>query len=217
MSKYDDFWRANEAAGGLVEAIANEKAGNYTFRRYGSFTIETADVCTLISKLENLPPEMDAFTWMHETTFRNYSESNPNAKNNPSDDFDLYDVGPRQINVGLLKANILNKYISIKGLDLAKIIGTKSPLFTGDPIENARCGARILLRQGQSVIVGSKNNQKYTMFPPVALSTWTTMPLDEKNERRIVAFTGPEARPNRLASWQKFGPMFKKFFEEFQK
>jgi hypothetical protein len=213
-SKYDKFWQANEQAGNLVETIDNYKVGNNTFGKYGRFTIESADICLLISKLEGISPEIDAHTWLNETTFRNYSESNPNTKNNPNDDFDKYDVGPRQINVGLLKANIAVNYISIKGLDLFKITGTKSPIYNGDPIQNAQCGARLLKRMGQGAIVGPN---KQIMFPPVLLQTWQTMSLDQKNERRVVAYTGPDARPFRLESWRVLGPMFKKFFEVYGK
>lgn len=215
MNKYEKFWTAQTMAGNLVETITNEPVGKYTFGRYGKFTIETAEVCLLIAKLENIAPEMDAFTWMHETTFRNYSESNPNTKGNPNDEFDFYDVGPRQVNVGILKKNIARSYISIKGLSLEKITGTKGPLFNGDPVENARCGARILLRQGQSPIVGEKDGTRFVMFPGLTADEWKTLDKDLKMERQVVAYTGPAARPYRMESWKKFGPMFRKFFEEY--
>lgn len=217
MNKYEKFWSAQTAAGHLVETITNEPVGKYTFGRYGKFTIETADVCLLIAKLENVAPEMDAFTWMHETTFRNYSESNSNTKNNPNDEFSFYDVGSRQVNVGLTEKNIESGYISIKGLNWERITGTKAPLFNGDPIENARCGARILLRQGQSEIVGEKDKKRFVMFPALTASEWKTLDRDLKMERQVVAYTGPAARPARLESWKKFGPLFRRFFEEYQK
>jgi hypothetical protein len=216
-SKYDTFWKANDLAGGLVEAIDSYKVGSYTFGRYGKFTVESADICVMISKLEGIAPEVDAVTWMNETTFRNYSESNPNAKNNPKDDFELYDVGPRQINVGMLRANLAVNYISIKGLDINKILGTKAPIFNGDPIENARCAARLLKRMGSAVIIGEKDGQRYQMFESIPWTSWQSVPDEIRNRRRVVAYTGPAARPGRLETWNKLSSMFKKFFEEYQK
>lgn len=208
-SKYERFWQANSLAGNLVETIDQQ------FGKFGRFTVESADIIGLVSTVEQVSPEIHAVTWMNETTFRNYSESNPNKKNNPNDDFTLYDVGPMQINVGILKANLSVNYISITGLDINKVVGNKGPIFTGDPIENHRCAARLLKRMGQGVIVGKKDGQKFTMFAPLTSQSWANLTLDQKNERRVVNYTGPEARPARLESWKKYGPMFKKFFEVY--
>lgn len=211
MNKYDKFWKANELAGNLVQEI------NKPFDKYGTFTIESAEFSLLMSRYENIAPELFAYTWMNETTFKFYSEPNRNTPRNPEDDFSKYDVGPLQLNVGWLRKNIDVGYINIKNLDFNKIVGTKSDLFNGDPIEHSRAASIFLLRIGQAEIVAKKNNQVYTMFQKLTPELWKVLSEDAKNGRRAVAFTGPEARPHRLAGWQKFGPMFKTFFEEFQK
>lgn len=208
-SKYDRFWEANKLAGNLVETI------DLQYGKYGRFTVESADIIVFVSTIEQISPEVHAVTWQNETTFRNYSESNPNTKSNPNDDFNLYDVGPMQINIGTLKANLGVNYISITGLDINKIVGNKGPIFTGDPIQNHRCGTRLLKRMGQGVIVAKKDGQKFTMFEALTSQSWANLTTDQKNERRVVNYTGPEARPARLDSWRKYSPMFKKFFEVY--
>ncbi len=211
MNKYDKFWAASTTAGNLVEAIYS------VFGKWGSFTIESAEFSLLMNTYEGIAPELFAFTWMNESTFKFYSEPNRNNKRNPQDLFDKYDVGGLQMNVGQLKANIENKYISIKGLDFAKIVGTKGPFFNGDPIQNSRCASRFLLRIGSAEIVANKDGKPFVLFPKLELQDWLKLSSDESNKRRAVAYTGPDARPFRLESWSKFGPMFKKFFEEYQK
>lgn len=210
MNKYDKFWAANAAAGNLVEEV------NKIFGKWGTFTIESAEFSLLMQQLEQISPELFAFTWMNESTFKLYSEPNRNEKRNPEDSFDKYDVGPVQMNVGQLKANIANKFISIKGLDLAKITGTKGLLFNGDPIENSRCASRFLLRIGRGSIQARANGGEIYELYPSAVISWNSLDIDSMNERRAVAYTGPDARSYRQNSWKKFGPMFKKFFEEFQ-
>lgn len=208
MSKYDKFWNASASAGNLVEEV------NKVFGKYGAFTIESAEFSLMMQRFEGIKPELFAFTWMNESTFKLYSEPNRNEKRNPEDSFDKYDVGPLQMNVGQLKANIDNKFISIKGLELAKIIGTKGPLFNGDPVQNSQCASRFLLRIGRGEIVANRQGKSVVLFPK-ATTNWNDLSVDEQDARRAVAYTGPDARPFRLDSWMKFGPMYKKFFEEF--
>jgi len=208
MDKYDRFWTASAAAGNLVEAVYS------VFGKWGSFTIESAEFSLEMERLEKVSPELFAFTWMNESTFKFYSEPNRNEKRNPEDSFDKYDVGPVQMNVGQLKANIENKFLSIKGLDRNKITGTKGPLFNGDPIQSSQAASRFLLRIGRAEIIGPKQKM---LFSKVTAEDWNLTDEYIKNTRRAVAYTGPDARQYRLDSWNKFGSMYKKFFEEFKK
>jgi hypothetical protein len=208
MNKYDLFWHCNDLVGNVVEEV------DKTFGKWGQFTIDSADFILRVNEVENVSPELLAVTWMNETTFRFYSEPNPNKKSNPNDDFDKYDVGPFQLNVGTLKANVANKYLSIKGLDINKILGTKGKAFNGDPFEHSLCAARFLNRIGQGEIVGGKERE--IMFTKLTQEQWSKLNLDAKNGRRAIAYTGPEARPYRMESWKKFGPMFKRFFDVYK-
>ena len=206
MSKYDRFWDANQQAGNLVETI------NAQFGKWGTFHVDNADFINELYRAEKCDRALLAVTWMNETTFRFYSE--PNQNNSP-DDFTKWDVGPFQMNVGLLHASIANQYLSVKGLDLAKITGTQagSILYNGDPWHNACIAARLLKRTGQQTII--KGKKREVMFWGVTAQSWAVMPEDTKNRRRAVAFTGPEARPFRLESYNKYAPMFTKFFEVY--
>lgn len=208
MSKYDKFWAASEKAGGLVGKVREQ------FGKWGEFTIESAEIALTMKRLEKISPELFAFTWMNESTFKLYSEPNRNTPRNPNDDFDKYDVGGLQMNVGILKANLANKFFSIQGLDLERAVGKKGPLFSGDPIENFRVASRYLLRIGRGEIIGPN---KGVLFETLTVEQWAKLNEDVKNGRRAVAYTGPDARPFRTENWKKFGGMFKTFFEEFEK
>lgn len=205
MNKFDGFQLANQASG-VVEAVREK------FAKYGDFNVGAADVILLISETEKVDPALFAVTWLNETTFRTYSEANRNEARNPNDDFNLYDTGPAQLNVGTMKANIANQFLNAKGIDVNRAFGTKAPLFNGDPLENLRLGTRLLLRIGRGTITGPS---KTILYQAVSQERWATMSEAEKNERRVVAYTGPEARPYRLRSWQKFGSMFTRFFEVY--
>ena len=184
MDKFSKFWIANSHStngmidGGVIKYV------NDTFGKWGQFCIDNADVILLVSTLEKISPELLAVTWMNETSFRFYSEPNTNGH---FDNFTYHDVGPLQLNVGWLERNISVKYLNPVGLDVPKITGTMSNIFNGDPIQNLRMGARMLLRIGKT------------------------------DDERVVKYTGPAARAYRLKSWQQFGPMFKTFFDEYKK
>jgi hypothetical protein len=208
MSKYDRFWAANEKAGGLVEKIRAQ------FGKWGEFTIESAEISLLMKRLEGVSPALFSFTHMNESTFKIYSEPNKNTPRNPNDDFDKYDVGGMQMNVGILKANLNVKFFSIGDLDLNKIIGTKGNMFNGDPIQHFRAASKYLKALGRGQIVGPK---KVVLFEKLTQEQWDKLNEDVKNGRRAVAYTGPDARPFRTENWKKFGGMFKTFFEEFEK
>lgn len=205
MNKFDRFQLANQASG-IVEAVRE------TFGKWGEFHVDNADALLWMREIESVDPTLAAVTWLNETTFRFISEPNPNTERNPDDLFEMYDVGAFQLNVGLLYRNRDNKFLSLKGLDINKITGTKAPLFNGDFWEHSCAAARMLLRIGQGTITGPSESILYKATP---LDQWATMSEVEKNERRVVAYTGPEARPYRLKSWHKFGPMFEKFFEVY--
>ena len=209
MNKYDKFWQANSESGDVVGVVSS------VFGKWGMFHIDAADFTLRIASLESIAPELFAVTWMNESSFKFYPEPNPNKKSNPKDDFDKYDVGPLQTNVGILRKNIENKYLSIKGLDLEKIIGTKSQEFNGDPIENSRLAARLLLRAGRSAIIASSGGNRFELFPALTSQQWAVMPSYQRMERQAVAYTGPEARPYRLKSWKQFSSMFREFFRVY--
>jgi hypothetical protein len=212
MDKFDRFWQANEVSDVCV-GVQN------VFGRWGLFAIDNADiileVCALMRSIgKPITPELLAVTWLNETTFRFYSEPN---KNN-SEDFNKWDVGPLQINVGVLKANLANKFISLDkvNLNIEQVLGSNSGsnLFNGNPEANIVCAAVILHRIGQGAIVEGK--ERKLMFPALTAQAWAVMPEGLKNERRAVAYTGPEARSYRLKSYRVFAPMFRKFFEIYQ-
>jgi hypothetical protein len=206
MNKFDKFWEADKVAGNITAEVRGK------FAKYGTFEIDNADIILQVSAFEKCPPELLAVTWMNETTFRFYSEPN---KNGLDFDFNAWDVGPFQMNVGILHANLNNRYLSSIGLTLLDITGTDEDMFNGDPVQNAHMAARHLMRGGSQNIVAGK--ERYVMFPSLTFREWADLPEDEKNLRRAVAFTGPEARPARAESFKKFGPMFKKFFEEYSR
>jgi hypothetical protein len=204
MNKFDRFWEA-EKASRVVEEV------NKTFGKWGGFHIDNADVILEVAKLENVSPELIAVTWLNETSFRFYSE--PNTNNQP-DNFLKHDVGPMQLNVYYTLENIKVKFINPAGIDISRALGSKSNFFNGSPKENVRLGARTLGRIGRGEIEGPRDS---TMFPKLSVEHWNSLSLDDKNLRRAVAYTGPDARTYRLKSWQKFYPMFKQFFEIYEK
>lgn len=164
----------------------------------------------LVSETEMVSPSLLAVTFCNETTFRFYSEANPNTPRNPDDDFEKYDVGPMQLSVWQMRANIANRFLNVKGIDVDRALGTKSPLFNGDPLENLRLAARLLLRIGRGTIVGPSET---ILYPAVTPEQWDQLSEHGRNERRVVAYTGPEARPSRYRSWVKYRPMFDHFFK----
>jgi hypothetical protein len=183
-NKFDKFWKANLIATEQPSGNTLTDAIKERFGYWGSFEIDNADAILVVSKLEHVNPALVALTWMNETTFRFYSEPNMNGA---PDNFTKWDVGPMQLNVGWLLKNIQVKYLNPVGLDVLKVTGGKSNLFDGDPMENLRMGARMLVRIGKT------------------------------DEERAVIYTGPNARPNRLKSFHQFFPMFTTFFEEYTK
>ena len=175
------------------------------FHGWGAFHIDNADVCLMMQTAEDVDPALLAVTWMNETTFRFYSEPNDNH----SDDFDKWDVGPMQVNRGVVKLNIANKFLNAKGIDLLRALDTSHDQFNGDPLENIRLACRLLLRIGRGTITGPSQT---VLYPSVA-DHWADVPEVERNERRAVAYTGPEARPARYQSWIKYAPLFTEFFK----
>jgi hypothetical protein len=199
-SKFDRFWEAANASR-VVEEVHQQ------FGKWGGFHIDNADVILEVSKLEKISPELLAVTWLNETSFRFYSE--PNINNQPNN-FSKHDVGPMQLNVYYTKADVQNKFINASGIDIGKALGTPSRMFNGDPKENIRFAARRLVRIGRAQIEGP---EKSILFPKLSVPDWESLPQEQKNLRRAVTYTGPEARPSRIKSWNKFSPMFKEFFE----
>ncbi len=194
-NRYDKFWQANSAAGDIVKEM--EK----TFSIWGRFTIDSADFILDISRREVISPELLAVTWMNEFTFGYYGPANMNGH---PEDFNRWDVGPFQLNVGYTMADIKVGFVNAKGVDLAKAFGTKTPRFSGDPIENTRLASRKLLALGRARISDA--------YPKLTVEQWAKLTLDQKNLRRAVLYCGEDSRDHRLRSWLKYGEMYKKFF-----
>jgi hypothetical protein len=208
-SKFDQFIEADNSI--YPARLTLEISAK--FGKWGEFHVDNADIILHVSKLENIAPELLAVTWLNETTFRFYSEPN---KNNSSM-FEKWDVGPMQLNVGYTWEDLRVQFFSDKNIDVLSAFGQATDLFSGNPMANIRIAARKLNALGRAEIIGSKNGQKFQMFPKVDMVKWKTLPEQEKNLRRAVLYTGPEARPSRLTSYNYFAPMFKKFFEIYSK
>lgn len=210
MNKFDRFWDANRLSGDVVTAVAGDYLSP-AFGKYGTFQIDNADIILLVSKLEVIAPELVAVTWMNETTFRFYSEPNTNGR---PDDFDKWDVGPMQTNVGYTMKDIAVGFIRNEGLNTAKAFGTMDAIvvFDGDPIENLRLGARKLNALGRAEVIGK---DKKILLPKVTVEGWKQYDDWTKNRRRAALYTRPDAREARIASYNKYAPMFRKFFEVY--
>lgn len=197
MRKNERFRMAMERTGLAREIEAD-------FKGWGRWDIDNADVCLWLQTVEGVDPSLLAVTWLNETTGRFISEPN---KNN-SDDFNHWDVGPGQTNVGNIHRNIANQFLNVKGLDVQRALGTESDLFDGDPVENLQLASRFLLRIGRGTITGPSETVLYES----AAGNWSTLTEAQRNERRAVAYTGPNARPARYRSWVKYAPLFELFF-----
>lgn len=200
MRKNERFKFAMEQSGlvGQVEA---------DFRGWGVWRMDNADTCLWLQQTEKVNVALVAHMWLNESTGRFLCEPNTNKPRNPTDDFELYDVGPAQLNVAKTRADIANKFLNVKGIDVGRALGTKT-IFP-DPFENLRLASRKLLRIGQGTIVGPSETILYYL----AVKDWASLTGDIQNERRAVAYTGPEARPARYQSWVKYAPMFTTFFK----
>ena len=202
MSKFDLFAEANSQSG-VVEKVRE------VFGKYGEFHVDNADVINQVSKLENVTPALIAVTWLNETTFRFYSEPN---KNN-STDFMRWDVGPMQLNRRVTTQDINVGFISPKGLDISAAFGSGVDLFVGSPIMNIRLSARKLKALGRAVLIGKDG---VVLFPKVSLVEWSNLTEADKDLRRAVAYTGPDARNYRQKSFETFYPLFTKFFSIYK-
>ena len=202
MRKNDRFQRAMELSGlvGQIEA---------DFRGWGVFHIDNADTLLWLHQVESIDFALAAVMWGNESTFRYQVEPNTNASRNPDDLFDLYDVGPGQNNVRQTRADIEIKFINAKGIDVLRALGSKD--IPPDPLENLRLSCRKLMRIGQGTITGPSQT---VLYPSVA-DHWADVPEAQRNERRAVAYTGPEARPARYQSWVKYAPLFTAFFKQY--
>lgn len=198
MRKNERFKLAMEGSGliGQIEA---------DFKGWGVFHIDNADLCQWAGAVEGIDPALIAVTWMNESTFRYTVEPNRNG----TDEFANFDVGPMQLNVKTIRANVANRFLNVRGIDVVRALGTPTlPFFDGDVVENVRLAARFLARIGRGTIVGPSQT---VLYPSVA-DHWDDVPELERNERRAVAYTGPEARPARYRSWIKYAPLFETFF-----
>lgn len=199
MRKNEIFAEAMSVSGlqGQIEA---------DFKGWGTWTIGSADVCWLIANQEGIAPELLAVTWANESTFRDYCEPNTNGSDDPA----MWDIGPMQINRGIMQANIANKFINPKGIDIQRALDSTREIFIGDPLENLRLGARFLRRIGQGVITGPSETILYTK---AVGDDWAALEPKIQNERRAVAYTKPDSRPPRFASWSKYASMFQTFYK----
>lgn len=177
------------------------------FHDWGIFHLDNADTLLWLHQVEGVDLATAAVTWANESTFRYHVEPNKNSPRNPDDLFEHYDVGPGQINVGRTRADIEVKFLNAKGIDLIRAFGTKE--IPPDPLENLRLSCRKLMRIGQGTITGPSDT---VLYPSVA-HVWADVPEVERNERRSVAYCGPESRPARYQSWVKYGPLFTRFFQ----
>lgn len=204
-SKYELFWEANAAAGDVVDEVRE------AFGKWGAFHIDNADAIVWASKLEVIAPELIAVTWMNESTFRFYTEPNMNGR---PDDFDKWDVGPMQLNVGYTQRDLTVGFFKAIEVDLPRVFGNSAGtvLFNGDPLENLKLGARKLKALGRAEVIG-KN--KKVLMPKVSVVDWVGWDENDKNRRRAALYTRPDARDARIASYNKFAPMFATFFKHY--
>jgi hypothetical protein len=225
-NKYDRFIEADLEAGKLIPEEPLKKGlfdgnGNSLtpwlltqlirekFGKWGVFHIDNADTILLVSKLEHIAPELLAVTWLNESTFRFYCEAN---KNGQETNFQAWDVGPMQVNVGYTLKDITVKFFSGEGINIYSAFGDQTPLFSGDPILNLRLGARKLRALGRASVIGKDKQQ---IAEKLTLQEWEQTPEDIKNLRRAMLYTRPDARNARYDSYEKFAPLFKKFFEVY--
>lgn len=192
--KYQRFRVANEATN--LTALLAETIG-----KWGTLHIDHVEVALHVAKLEGISPTLLTHAWQNESAFKFYPEANTNN----SDDEDHWDVGSGQTNRRVIKASIANQFLSVKGIDLLAALSSTREMFTGDPIMNLRLSARLLKRIGRGTITGPSGTVLYK-------AAQGTLPEDEWDERRAVAYTGPDARPARLRSWQKFSPLYDRFY-----
>lgn len=197
MRKNELFTEAMSVSGlqGQIEA---------DFKGWGVFHISAADVIAMVAADEDVAPELLAVTVMNESTFRFYCEPNTNG----SDDPYQWDVGMAQLNRGTIQRSIANQFISAKGIDIQRALDSTVTMFVGDPLQNLKLAARFLKRIGQGTIVGPSETVLYQS----AVDEWSTFEERYRNERRAVAYTGPNARPARYQSWIKYAPRFQRFF-----
>lgn len=188
-----------------VSGLANQIEAD--FKGWGVFHIDNADTLLWLREVEGVDLAAAAVMWANESTFRYQVEPNKNSPRNPDDLFEHYDVGPGQINVGRTRADIEVKFINPKGIELLRAFGTKE--IPPDPLENLRLSCRKLMRIGQGTITGPSDT---VLYPPVA-HVWADVPEVERNERRSVAYCGPDSRPARYKSWVKYAPLFTRFFQ----
>ena len=200
MRKNERFQAAMDDSGlvGQIEA---------DFKGWGLFHIDNADTLLWLHAVEQVDLAAAAIMWMNESTFRYQVEPNTNAPRNPDDLFEHYDVGPGQLNVGRTQADIKVKFLNPQGIDLMRAFGTSEQ--PPDPLENLRVSCRKLMRIGQGTIVGPSET---VLYPSVA-HLWSQVPEVERNERRSVAYCGPDSRPARFKSWVKYSPLFTRFFQ----
>lgn len=192
--KYQRFRIANEATN-LTTLLAE------TIGKWGVWHVDHVEVALHVAKLEGVSPSLVTHMWQNESAFKFYPEANTNN----SDDEDHWDVGSGQTNRRVIKASIANQFLNTKGLDIAAALASTREMFTGDPIMNLRLSARLLKRIGRGTITGPSGTVLYK-------AAVGTLPEDEWNERRAVAYTGPDARPARLRSWLKFNLLYSTFF-----
>jgi hypothetical protein len=107
-------------------------------------------------------------------------------KNNQPENFDAWDVGPFQTNIFWTKGDLRVKRISAVGLTELGMFGHAVDVFDGNPMENGLAAVRRLKKMGKT------------------------------DEERVVAYTGPKARPSRLESWKEYAPLFQKFFSVYK-
>lgn len=212
MNKYDHFYECNKTAGDIVAAMEKD------FHIWGRFTIDSADFVVDVSKVEPIAPELFAVTWQWEYTFGFYAPANVN---NDPDDFLKHDVGQMQLNVGHTLADIEVKFFSATGIDVDRALGTKSPRFNGDAMENARLAARKLLALGRGRLVWDRRggvtvrDEQVVLFEKVTVEEFKALTEDQRNERRAVAYCGVRSRRHRQLKWLQYGSMFRKFFEAY--
>lgn len=216
QSKYDRFWAANKAVetwtrSGERGTLTLTEEIDAVFGKWGAFHVDNAETVLLVSRMEDVAPELLAITWMNESSFSFLVEPN---KNNQPDNFNKWDVGPMQVNVEYTLADIEVGFFSGAGLDVKAALGTPvgSTLFNGDILENMRLGARKLKALGRAGVVG-KN--KVILLPKVTVEAWKTTDEDIKNLRRAALYTRPDARDARIGSYLKFATMFKTFFASY--
>jgi hypothetical protein len=140
------------------------------YGRWGHFHEEAARMIQTIAKEQAISPELLAVTWLNESTFGLYPKPNTNHYPDPM----KWDIGPMQLNRYWTKAE--RDVGRIHAFDEFAVFGGVEPgdffddegqpvLFRGDPLSNLRVAAQRLRVMGGNDHV------------------------------RVVAYTGPAARP----------------------